>query len=54
MTRQEAQTDLGMVTSLLSVNYNDAYILVDTGYTFSYLLVDFARTMNKEVSYLDS
>ena len=54
MTRQEAQLDPSMVTGLLSINYSDAYILIDTGFTYSYILVDFAQSMNKEVGYLDS
>ena len=52
MTRQEARADPGVVTGLLSITYLDAYILIDTGSTYSYILVDFAQFMNKEVDYL--
>ena len=44
--------DSDMVTRLLSVSYINAHMLVDTGYAFSYLLVDLARNKNKEVGYL--
>ena len=43
-----------MVTGLLSINYIDAYILIDTGFTYSYISIDLVQNMNKEVGYLDS
>ena len=53
MTRQEARADPGVVTGLLSIAYIDAYILIDTGSTYSYISVDFAQIMNKEADYLE-
>ena len=53
MTRQEARADPGVVTGLLSIAYIDAYILIDTSSTYSYISVDFIQTMNKEVDYLE-
>ena len=43
-----------MVTCLLSISYIDAYIIMDTGFTYSYISVDFVQSMNKKVGYLDS
>ena len=53
MTRQEAQTDPGIVIGVLFISYIDAYILIDTGSTYSYISVDFAQNMIKEVGYLE-
>ena len=54
MTRQEAQVDLGVIIGLISIGGVDAYILIDLGSTHSYISVDFAKYIDKELSMLDS
>ena len=54
MTKQEAQYDPSVVTGLLSIVNMDAYILIDYGSPYSFILVEFAQYMNKEVDWLGS
>ena len=54
MTRQKAQINPGMVTGLLSICNIDAYILIDPSSTHSYISVEFAKYVNRELIMLDS
>ena len=54
MTIQEAQADPGTVTSLLSIYSVDAFILSDSCFAHSHVLVDFTQCINKKVDWIDS
>ena len=54
MIRQEAQTDPGEVTGLLSICSIDAFILIGPCSTHSYVSIHFVQCINKEVDWLGS
>ena len=54
MTKQEAQADPAVVTGLISIYSVDAFILIDSNSTHSYISVDFVQYINKEADWLDS
>ena len=54
MTRQEAQYDLGMVTGLLTICNMNAYILINSGSTHSFISINLSQYFDKMIDWLDS
>ena len=54
MIRQEAQYDLGVISSLLPICSMVTYILIDLGFMHSDISFMFAQHINRVVDWLDS